>query len=212
MNKIDISNVNIRTQIKENRVNTILGLNIPMIKDTIYKLNLSTEEIKNNFFMLEDDFRNEEIEEEDKEKEIEKQNKAIQEIESKENKMYQNIKFECERIDLFKFVLERKNNNTLNNKIFSLIQDDFYTIYIINKFKHKNISHIKTFLNYIISLKFPQIDDINDFLFFSQTILWLKSYEDIINGLLRIFDELYQVVPNILDFIKEIIIINMLII
>ena len=109
------------------------------------------------------------------------------------------------RIDLFKFVVERKNNNTLNNKIFSLIQDDFYTIYIINKFKHKNISHIKTFLNYIISLKFPQIDDINDFLFFSQTILWLKSYEDIINGLLRIFDELYQVVPNILDLIKEII-------
>ncbi len=204
-NKIDISNVNIRTQIKENRVNTILGLNIPMIKDTIYKLNLSTEEIKNNFFMLEDDFRNEEIEEEDKEKEIEKQNKAIQEIESKENKMYQNIKFECERIDLFKFVLERKNNNTLNNKIFSLIQDDFYTIYIINKFKHKNISHIKTFLNYIISLKLPQNENINDFLFFSQTILWLKSYEDIINGLLRIFDELHQVVPNILDLIKEII-------
>ena len=49
-------------------------------------------------------------------------------------------------------------------------------------------------------------------MFFSQTILWLKSYEDIINGLLRIFDELHQVVPNILDFIKEIIIINMLII
>ena len=197
--KIDISTTTIRTQIKENRVTTILGLNIPLISDAIFKLNLATEEIKNKYFILEDDFRNEEIEK------IEEQNKASQELESKENKIYQNIKFECERLELFKFFIQRKNNNTLNNEIFSLIQDDFYTIYIINKFKHKNITHIKDFLNYIISLKFPQIDNINNFLFFSQTILWLKSYEDIINGLLGIFDELSQVVPNILELIKQII-------
>ena len=145
--KIDISTTTIRTQIKENRVTTILGLNIPLISDAIFKLNLATEEIKNKYFILEDDFRNEEIEK------IEEQNKASQELESKENKIYQNIKFECERIELFKFFIQRKNNNTLNNEIFSLIQDDFYTIYIINKFKHKNITHIKEFLKLYYFIK-----------------------------------------------------------
>ena len=108
---------------------------------------------------IEDNFRNDEIED------IE-ENKAIQEIKSKENKFYQDIKFEYERIDLFKFFIQRKKNNNLNNEIFSLIQEDFYTIYIINIFKHKKITHLKEFLNYIISLKFPRIDNLKSFIFF----------------------------------------------
>ena len=56
--------------------------------------------------------------------------------------MFQKIKFECERVELFKFFIQRQNNNILNKEIFSLIQEDFYTIFIINKFKDKNISHI----------------------------------------------------------------------
>ena len=146
-----------------------------MIKESIFKLNSSSEEIKNKFFKLEDDFRNDSIEDE------EKQKKQIREFELKENKMYQNIKFEYERVELFKFILQRQKDNCLTQELFFLIKEDFYTIFIINKFKHKNIKHIKEFLHYIISLKFPQSEDLSDFLFFSQSILWIKSYEDIKN-------------------------------
>ena len=94
--------------------------------------------------------------------------------------MYQNIKFEYERVELFKFI-QRQKDNCLTQELFFLIKEDFYTIFIINKFKHKNIKHIKEFLHYIISLKFPQNEDLSDFLFFNQSILWIKSYEDIKN-------------------------------
>ena len=56
--------------------------------------------------------------------------------------MFQKIKFECERVKLFKLIIQRQNNNILSKEIFSLIQEDIYTISIINKFKDKNISHI----------------------------------------------------------------------
>ena len=56
--------------------------------------------------------------------------------------MFQKIKFECERVKLFKLFIQRQNNNNLSKEIFSLIQEDIYTISIINKFKDKNISHI----------------------------------------------------------------------
>ena len=117
--------------------------------------------------------------------------------------MYQNIKFECERVELFKFILQRQKDNCLTQELFFLIQEDFYTIFIINKFKHKNIKHIKEFLHYIISLKFPQSEDLSDFLFFSQSILWIKNYEDIINEILRIFDELFQTIPDLLLSIQN---------
>ena len=159
--KIDITFTNVRNQVKENRITTILGLNIPMINESIFKINSFSEEIKNQFFKLEDDFRNDSIEDE------EEQKKKIQEFELKENKMYQNIKFEYERVELFQFILQRQKDNCLTQELFFLIKEDFYTIFIINKFKHKNIKHIKEFLHYIISLKFPQSEDLSDFLFFN---------------------------------------------
>ena len=53
---------------KINRITTILGLNIPMINESIFKLNSSSEEIKNKFFKLEDDFRNDSKDEEEQKK------------------------------------------------------------------------------------------------------------------------------------------------
>ena len=91
----------------------------------------------------------------------------------------------------------------MTQELFFLIQEVVYTIFIINKFKHKNIKHIKEFLHYIISLKFPQSEDLSDFLFFSQSILWIKNYEDIINEILRIFDELFQTIPDLLLSIQN---------
>ncbi len=85
----------------------------------------------------------------------------------------------------------------MTQELFFLIQEDFYIIFIINKFKHKNIKHIKEFLHYTISLKFPQSEDLSDFLFFSQSILCIKRYEDIKNEILRIFDELSQTIPDL---------------
>ena len=53
---------------KINRITTILRLNIPMINESIFKLNRSSEENKNQFFKLEDDFRNDSIEDEEEQK------------------------------------------------------------------------------------------------------------------------------------------------
>ena len=39
-----------------------------MIKESIFKLKISSEEIKNQFFKLEDDFRNDSIEYEEEQK------------------------------------------------------------------------------------------------------------------------------------------------
>ena len=170
-----------------------------MISDSIFKLHIATEEIKINFSNLEDEFRN------DYEEKEEEQKKEVELLELKENNMFQNIKFECERVELFKFFIQRQNNNILNKEIFSLIQEDFYTIFIINKFKNKNISHINQFLNYIISLKFPQNENSMNFLFFSKIILWLKSNEDIIIKLLPIFDELTQIIPDTFEYLRNVI-------
>ncbi len=91
----------------------------------------------------------------------------------------------------------------MTQELFFLNQEGFYTIFIINKFKHKNIKYIKEFLYYIISLKFPQSEGLSDFLFFSQSILWMKSYEDIINEIFRIFDGLFQTIPDLLLSIQN---------
>ena len=107
-----------------------------MISDSIFKLHKTTEEIKINISNLEDEFRN------DYEEKEEKQKKEVELLELKENNMFQNIKFECERVKLFKLFIQRQNNNILSKEIFSLIQEDIYTISIINKFKDNNISHI----------------------------------------------------------------------
>ena len=69
--KIDVTFTNVRLQLKENRITTILGLNIPMISDSIFKLHKATEEIKINFSNLEDEFRNDyEEKEEEQKKEV----------------------------------------------------------------------------------------------------------------------------------------------
>ena len=140
-----------------------------MISDSIFKLHKATEEIKINISNLEDEFRN------DYEEKEEKQKKEVELLELKENNIFQNIKFDCERVKLFKLIIQRQNNNILSKEIFSLIQEDFYTIFIINKFKNKNISHINQFLNYIISLKFPQNGNSMDFLFFSKNNFMVKK-------------------------------------
>ena len=134
--KIDVTFTNVRLQLKENRITTILGLNITMISDSIFKLHKTTEEIKINISNLEDEFRN------DYEEKEEKQKKEVELLELKENNIFQNIKFDCERVKLFKLIIQRQNNNILSKEIFSLIQEDIYTISIINKFKDNNISHI----------------------------------------------------------------------
>ena len=107
-----------------------------MISDSIFKLHKTTEEIKINISNSEDEFRN------DYEEKEEKQKKEDELIELKENNIFKNIKFDCERVKLFKLIIQRQNNNILSKEIFSLIQEDIYTISIINKFKDNNISHI----------------------------------------------------------------------
>ena len=44
-----------------------------------------------------------------------------------------------------------------------------------------------------------------NFLFFSKIILWLKSNEDIIIKLLPIFDELTQIIPDTLEYLRNVI-------
>ena len=196
---LNVSSTFIKLKIKENYINSILGLNIPLINVSINKLYKNTEELQNNFYSLEDEFRNDYIDE------IEEQNKAIKDFEFKKNKIYQKIKIEFERIELFKYFTERKNENILSKDIYIFLQEDFYTIFIVNKIKHKNISHLIEFLNYIISLKFPQDETIEDFSYFCKTFLWLRSNEDTIIGILNIFEEISQVIPNLLSLIKNII-------
>ena len=86
--KIDVTFTNVRLQLKENWITTILRLNIPMISDSIFKLHIATEEIKINFSNPEDEFKN------DWEEKEEEQKKEVELLELKENNMFQNIKFE----------------------------------------------------------------------------------------------------------------------
>ena len=48
--KMDISFINFTSQTKENKVKSILGLNIPMIYDSICKLIIASKEIINEFY------------------------------------------------------------------------------------------------------------------------------------------------------------------
>ena len=192
--EMDISKINIHNKPKGNRIITIQGLLFPMIKKTFDRFLQEIEKIKKKYFILEDNLRYDEIETE------EKKYKEKKEIDEKE--IYENVKNECEQFELFKFLNERKNQKKLSENIFNYIQNDFYLILLVNKFKNKNLLNLRIFLNYLIKLKFPK-NESNNLLFLTQSMIWIKNYEDIIFDILILFDKLDERVPNLLNSVSK---------
>ena len=193
--KMDVSKINIYNIPQGNRIITFHGLSIPMIKKTFDRFLQEIEIIKTKYFILEDRLRYDEIEEN-------KENYFKEKIESDEKEIYKNVENQCKNFELFKFLIEREKQNILSKNIYNQIQNDFYFIFLANKFKNKNLSKLSRFLDCLIKLKFPSEND-SKLYFLTQSMIWIKNYEDIIFDILVLFDKLDEIIPNLLGLIGK---------
>ena len=97
--KMDIFKLNAINKPKGNKIITFHGLFIPMIKKTFDRFLDEIEKIKKKYFILEDNFSYDDINEN-------KRNYYKEKIKNDEDIIYKNVKNECEKCELFKFLIE----------------------------------------------------------------------------------------------------------
>ena len=68
-----------------------------------------------------------------------------------------------------------RKTKKLSESIYNQILNDFYLIFLANKFQNKNLLNLRRFLDYLIQLKFPNENESRDLLFLSQSMISIKN-------------------------------------
>ena len=68
-----------------------------------------------------------------------------------------------------------RKTKKLSESIYNQILNDFYLIFLANKFQNKNLLNLRRFLDYLIQLKFPNKNESRDLLFLSQSMISIKN-------------------------------------
>ena len=68
-----------------------------------------------------------------------------------------------------------RKTKKLSESIYNQILNDFYLIFLANKFQNKNLLNLRRFLDYLIELKFPNENESRDLLFLSQSMISIKN-------------------------------------
>ena len=203
---------------KGNKIETMLGLNIPGIREIFNKIIKSVKENIIKKYKKNDDTLREYLEEE--------------EIEQKKETYFKELKEF--NISLFNLINKEPllRNITINNKdenkiLYNLLINDYFTIFINNndkknqnknqnKYQEKildNINNNKRFLNLMVNLRnniiYPNLninkedEDILEKL--ANAINWIESYSDEINSIQQIFFKLNLNIPELNEQIEKII-------
>ena len=222
----------INDNLKSNKINVWTKLNLPSIKTIEFIKNIiesDNEQFIGTYLeeekeirecddpadIIENDDDNEEGEEE-----VEEKKKLINEFFSKDNNDKNDTKYKKVKDDIEKFFLPKnKVINYLTKKIekddfikslkgeneeeiFDLFFKDYFSQIITSLIQSEDdfYYHIMMFL---INLRFGEKTKENSLQYFSKGILWIQIYKDEFIFLLRNFQLLKNIFPDILDKVKE---------
>ena len=209
-----------------NNIEIILGLNLPGSKPVLDRIIQKVkDEICNKYYQNEIDLRGCFSEEDQLEKDLQ---------------IYYDELDRCNNSTLIeigkeKYLKSFENYycNSINdlNLFYSILLNDYYTLYInynlnksndnnlkqnlnqnekadeINKIEKFDFEGTKKFLKYLVSLKnkYSKNENCDKIQFIANSINWLESYEEEITILLKMFSKLSTIIPNLYNEVEEII-------
>ena len=201
-----------------NKINIILGLNIPGIKNTITSIiQKFNNDLFESYMQNENLLRDNDLQENEIVTIKEKYNKALKiinestYIEIDKNEYLFNIRGKDDNKED-----NKEDNKYIKQELFDLFLDDFYTLFIdknLNKNNtEKNIvidyNSIKKILKLIINLRIKNDNKYNEDDVIKNTayiINWVEAYSEELTIILDIFMKLNSIINNIYDLIEEII-------
>ena len=205
-----------------NKLDIIFGLNIPGIKTLFDQILKSVKDnilkkYRNNENNLRNYYENELVEEEKR--------KYFEELKTFNNSLVNIVNKQQQLNSIINII---NINQEENNKLYDLLINDYYTIFLsncLNKKKNKkeeegedeklliidNIDNNKRFLNLMVNLRNNKINeylrdnkkDIIEQL--SNNINWIESYSEEISSIQQIFLKLSMKIPELNEQIEEII-------
>ena len=201
--KFNDSLLRVEEKMKKNKIEIILGIKLPGLKNHIESL---VQKFKNENLKYY--------------KRNEKNLRIAENKEAKNNyllnikKYNENTKNEIINIDIFNDILTK---NIDRNLFYDLLIDDYYTLFIYKNLNIKNrkkndnkiifdFSLLKIVLKLLVSLRREEgkgMEEKNGIECLANTINWVESYSEEITILLQIFSKLNIIIDNLFDKIKE---------
>ena len=179
-----------------NEINYLFGMNIPGIKIILENILKYVNEIKEEFFLNEEIIRNKR--KENQEYENDKNN-----YRRKQDILINRVIEGFRKINLFIKLEDKDNNNQLSKDIIINIIDDYFNIFLSEKY-NCDYSNMKTILFLIIKLRFEEVNE-RLLKHISKIILFVEANSKYIYIILDMFNMIYEYNKNYLDLINKLI-------
>ena len=194
--KLDLSEEKPNLEMNGNEIEVLFGLRIPGIKPIFEKILLYVNELKDEFFLNEENIRNNKHEGEELVKE--QNNYRI-----KQDIIINKVVGEFKKHKLFLDLEEKENEQKLNEEIINYIIEDYLIMFLGVKFDCDYLYLIKM-LNLIIKLRYG--DEKEKLLKqISKIIIYLESNSKYIYIILEMFNMIFEYKKNHYELIEEVI-------
>ena len=193
--QFELEEEEVKFEIENNKIQILLGINIPGIIQIYEKIILFINDLKEEFILNEEKIKNK-INEEEELKNL------STDFQNKQENLINKIVNEFKKYKLFKLFDEMEKEKKLGKYIDKIYQD-YFTLFLGKKFDNINYSKLYLLLNILIEKKYGEKKE--DFIkYLSKSIIWLELNS---NNIFEIFSTLYKIKEykdNINEFIINI--------